>query len=136
MRVKSFVRCRDQAPIEPVRRNTRFALAHQQDGLPAWIERKGDTPLAVADAEPQLLHVAMTRRLQRIGVRARQRWAEKLKRRNRGRGCFLHVMAPGSKLLGEFVGELDDPGPVTKYSLEGRLAPTPKEPRPAEILAE
>jgi hypothetical protein len=85
--------------------------------LSAWIERKGDTPLAIAYAEPQLLHVAMPRRLQRIGVRACQRWAEKLKRRNRRRSCFLHVMAPRSKLLGEFVVELDDPGHANQYSL-------------------
>ena len=116
MRVKSFVRRRDQSTIEPIRGNPRLACTDQQDGLAAWIERKGDAPLAVADTEPQFLHVAVPRRLQRIGVRARQGWAKQLQRRDRSCGGLLNIMAPRSKLLGKVVVELDDPGHIASIA--------------------
>jgi hypothetical protein len=116
MRIKSFVRRRDQSTIEPIRGNTGLACTYQQDGLSAGIECKGDAPLAVADTEPQFLHVAVPRRLQRIGVRARQGWTKKLKRRDRSCGRLLNIVASGSKLIGEVVVELGDPGHISSIA--------------------
>jgi hypothetical protein len=85
------------------------AIETKQYGPAAWIESVGNTPFSVTDTEAQLFHVAMSRALQGIGMRAPEHRPQRLQDHElRGRRP-LNVMTPSLELLGERVMEFDRP---------------------------
>ena len=117
-------RC-DQSSIETIGRDAGFACADQQDCPPARIERIGDTPLTVAYAESQLLHVLVPRPLQCIGMRPTKHRSDKFESCDRRCCSLLNVVAPVPEFIGERVEKFDDPS-HGEYSLYAIWAPLSK----------
>jgi len=72
MIVEPVIRLSNEPLIKPFLAAARFVAAAQDDGLPLRVESESETPGAVLSGEAQLLHVGVTRSLQRIGMRAAQ----------------------------------------------------------------
>ena len=78
MPVEPVVGLSDQPPVEARLTNTGFVTSYEQDGPSVGIEGKGNSPGSVVGSETQLLHVGVTRAVQRIYAWTAQKRSEGL----------------------------------------------------------
>ena len=68
MSVKTVIGLADQLAVKSLFADTRFISCNQEDRLALRVEGKGNSPLTIGRAEPQLLHVCVARVVQRVNA--------------------------------------------------------------------
>lgn len=72
MIIEAPVGLADQSVVETLFSSSRLVTGDQQDRAALWVEREGHTPHSVVSIETQLLHVGVTRSVERIHARPTQ----------------------------------------------------------------
>ncbi len=72
MSVESVISLANKPHVEPLLIRSRFVTRYEQDCVALRVEREGNAPNPVCGIEPQLLHVHVARRLERVDTRPPQ----------------------------------------------------------------
>jgi hypothetical protein len=67
--IKSFVGLCYEMAIKSLLAATRFVSRDQKDRVALWVERESDAPDTSSSVKTQLLHIRVTRTLERIDAR-------------------------------------------------------------------
>ena len=95
----------------------RFVSGHEENRLATGVEGKGDPPYPAVGTETKLLHVAMTRPVQRVHSRATERWSELLDKPGRGIELLLDRVSQVLELLVKGWMKSDNPAQACNMML-------------------
>src|SRR5205809_2679997 len=107
MSVETLISLADQLPVEPFFAAARFISSNQEDGLALGVESKGHSPFTVGRAEPQFLHICVTRAHQGINAGPAQIAEKEGQRQN----LCPHVFLQRDELRLKLVADLNNPAP-------------------------
>ena len=109
MPVESIVGLADQPLVEAPLTNSGLVAGYEQDSPSSRIEGEGNSPDAAVGSETQLLHVGVTRSLERIYAWAAQEGAECLQNLRTCKEFVLDTNRKRFKFRVKGRGELYDP---------------------------
>jgi hypothetical protein len=113
MSIETLVRLTDQIGIKAPLTNTRFIAGNQQDRLASYVERKGQSPLAVHRCETQLFHIRVPGAIQCIYSRPAQLRPELLQEPRQSQDLQLYILMQPVELQLKLTAHFNDPAHVT-----------------------